>query len=222
MSIKVRSRSCRIIALQLALATLLITLCTQGAVIKIAIGGSIYKDSDHTYNDSSIMMKDSMVLKSDRAEVKSLYGSLPSRRTWISNSGSGTFMESRLGFGRSAETQTELLLTDRQSRDYGDTWESVNRDTTTMMSVSENITDGQANFRVLQAENSSSPRGRKNMAIDIDDTYIGSFKIDRTMAINTSDSLRQEEEYWLECCPGNTGWSNHLWNPARAFDARVY
>jgi hypothetical protein len=95
------------------------------------------------------------------------------------------------------------------------------------MKVEEDLTDGRAHFGVLQLQgipvdeepeedSEEQPvlglamKQWKKPLIQIDEDYIGSFHIKKSMALYISSEEEEEEDSWLPCCYGGFGDMNPL------------
>ncbi len=88
----------------------------------------------------------------------------------------------------------------------------------TSMSIEEVVTEGSVHVGQLLTK---SDEGWKNPLIEIDENYVGSFKITKNMEICTSCTGSKVKPDWLSCCFGGYGGmdaDDKLWGEEEIFD----
>ncbi len=94
----------------------------------------------------------------------------------------------------------------------------------TSMKIEEDVTEGQVHIGQLLTKSGAdckSVDAWKNPLIEIDENYIGTFKITKNMEICTSCSGSKPREDWLSCCIGGYGSMedyDKLWGEEEIFD----
>jgi hypothetical protein len=76
------------------------------------------------------------------------------------------------------------------------------------MKIEEDVTEGAVHIGQLMTKEGLDCRsadGWKNPLIEIDENYIGTFKITKNMEICTSCSGSKPRADWLSCCIGGYG-----------------
>jgi hypothetical protein len=104
--------------------------------------------------------------------------------------------------------------------------------TNNTMNIEENLVDGWAHFGVLQLEgipvDAESEEGSqevqvlglaiktwKKPRIELEEDYVGSFRIKKNMNLYTDSDEKEMEDSWLPCCDG--GFSDLNYEDSRTF-----
>ena len=94
----------------------------------------------------------------------------------------------------------------------------------TKMKIEEEVTEGTVHIGQLMAklgQDCKSGDAWKNPLVEIDENYIGSFKIKKNMEICTSCEGKKPRHDWLSCCIGGYGsmeGDDKLWDEKGIFD----
>ncbi len=100
----------------------------------------------------------------------------------------------------------------------------INGFSRTSMKIEEDVTEGAVHVGQLMTKEGLDCRsadGWKNPLIEIDENYIGTFKITKNMEICTSCSGSKPRADWLSCCIGGYGnmdGDDKLWSEKEIFD----
>ncbi|MGB3944469.1 MAG: hypothetical protein WBK88_06745 [Methanothrix sp.] len=137
------------------------------------------------------------------------YDSLLKEKTYIKNYRPVTMMHHQVEYAKAVDKEIDVVVKDKQYF-YGDPiYQGVGY---TAMNITEDVTDGYVHIGVLQGEPNSMkdpgydiPRTTawRNPMIEIDENYIGTFTINKKMALDVPYKLVVEENRdWLSCCIG--------------------
>jgi len=86
------------------------------------------------------------------------------------------------------------------------------------MKIEEEVTEGSVHVGQLLTK---SGEGYKNPLIEIDENYVGTFKITKNMEVCTSCSGKSARKDWLSCCIGGYGEiyeDDKVWGEEEIFD----
>ena len=86
------------------------------------------------------------------------------------------------------------------------------------MRIDENVTEGAVHIGELVTEKG---HGVKKPLIEIDENYVGSFKIKKNMKVIAEKSKEKDKKDWLSCCFGGYGGmddENKKWGEEEIFD----
>ena len=136
------------------------------------------------------------------------YDSLLKEKTYIKNYRPVTMMHHQVEYAKAVDKEIDVIVKDKQYF-YGDPiYQGVGY---TSMNITEDVTDGYVHIGVLQGQPNSmydtgyqipSTTAWRNPMIEIDENYIGTFTINKKMALDVPYKYVVEEKDWLSCCFG--------------------
>lgn len=136
------------------------------------------------------------------------YDSLLKEKTVVKNYRPVTMMHHQVEYAKAVDKEIDVIVKDKQYY-YGDpVYQGIGF---TSMNITEDVTDGYVHIGVLQGEPNSmnntgylipSTTAWKNPMIEIDENYIGTFTINKKMALDVPYKHVIEEKDWLSCCIG--------------------
>jgi hypothetical protein len=160
--------------------------------------------------------------------------SLPEDRTYISNLDTGSVLQNEVEYARALNKELEA------SAHYLDM-------ANTTMNVDEMISEGKVRIRALQVERLPTPDEievekmttnemaeeeepeivvipillleKSEPQIEMDEIYQGSFRLKNRMALATSTTLDQKEDFWLPCCYNRSTDMNESDHKYRTFES---
>ena len=136
------------------------------------------------------------------------YDSLLKEKTVIKNYRPVTMMHHQVEYAKAIDKEIDVIVKDKQYEYEDPVYEGVGY---TAMNISESVTDGYVHIGVLQGEPNSmwTPGYRTpetsawvNPMIEIDEDYVGTFTIEKNMALDVPYKKVIIEEDWLTCCIG--------------------
>jgi len=90
------------------------------------------------------------------------------------------------------------------------------------MEIDENVTNGMVHIGELVTDTNITAKNWKKPLIEIDENYVGSFKIKKTMEVSaTKSSVTKPKSDWLTCCVGGYGAmddNDKAWGEEEIFD----
>ncbi|HOO54248.1 MAG TPA: hypothetical protein PLX30_08420 [Methanothrix sp.] len=136
------------------------------------------------------------------------YDSLLKEKTCIKNYRPVTSMHHQVEYAKAIDKEIDVIVKDKQYY-YGDPiYQGVGY---TSMNITEDVTDGMVHIGVLQGEpNPMNSTGYdvgehsawKDPMIEIDEDYVGTFHIEKNMALDVPYKHVVVEKDWLSCCIG--------------------
>ncbi len=89
------------------------------------------------------------------------------------------------------------------------------------MRIDEEVTEGVVHVGELMTDMNTSGKNWKKPLIEIDENYVGSFKIKKNMKVIAEKSKKSDKKDWLSCCFGGYGGiddENKTWGEEEIFD----
>ena len=147
------------------------------------------------------------------------FRSLLKEETWIKNRGGASSMQNQIEYAHALDKQLKFLVRDFVYEEDP---------STTMMNISQNITNGKAHIGILQGdmdameESSINPDTEEMESIGlaksawrrplvyVDEDYFGTMHIEKRMNLTSAANKILEDDDWLPCCSGGYGDMNKL------------
>lgn len=136
------------------------------------------------------------------------YDSLLKEKTVVKNYRPVTMMHHQVEYAKAVDKEIDVIVKDKYYY-YGDPiYQGIGY---TAMNITEDVTDGYVHIGVLQGEPNQmngtgylipSTTAWRNPMIEIDENYIGTFTINKKMALDVPYKHVVEEKDWLSCCIG--------------------
>jgi hypothetical protein len=89
------------------------------------------------------------------------------------------------------------------------------------MRIEEEVTEGSIHVGQLMTDPKSEEHGWKNPLIEIDENYVGTFKLTKNMEVCVTKSASKPRPDWLSCCIGGYGAMedyDRTWGEEEIFD----
>ncbi|VVB63187.1 Uncharacterised protein [uncultured archaeon] len=133
-----------------------------------------------------------------------IYNSQTGKQTWVKSKATSGSMNHEVSSAHNLSQTLDMSAQDRSHQDeYGMTANGG-----VQMKVAEDVQEGKVSIGVLQGGkpwNGQSPSATalRNPLLDIEEDYVGNFRIENNMTLQ-APILRLSQNYsWLPCCSGN-------------------
>jgi hypothetical protein len=133
-----------------------------------------------------------------------VFSSLLNERTSAKNHAAETSMIHATNRAKAIDKDLEAFVTDSYyDLNGGIYWEGSG----TGLNIAEDVTEGASHIGVLQGNAKDNRYSAwKDPTVDIDQSFLGTYRIDTKMELIWPNRLEKEEDDWLNCCHG--GWKD--------------